>query len=220
MKYKKRSCISVNNIVLLSNIKYDGVINLPVFDIEYLDVNIDIKKYDSLIFTSKNAIYALDKLSIKWEYIDSYAIAQKTSDILKKYHSNVVFTGSSSHGNEFALELIPLLKDKNVLYVKGEKSVSNLFSILKKNEVNIDELVVYKTVCNKNKFKNPPLNSIIIFTSPSCVKCFFNNIDWHKSYKAVVIGKTTAEYIPKNIDCKISQIQSIEACIELAKTFQ
>lgn len=210
----------MNNIVLLSNVKYDGVDNLPVFDIEYLDINIDLEKYDSLIFTSKNAIYGLDRLNTAWKNLDSYAIAKKTSDILKKYNSKVVFTGIHSHGDEFAYELIPLLKNKNVLYIKGEKNVSKLFNILKNNEIKIDELVVYKTICSKNDLKVPSLNSIIIFTSPSCVKCFFDKVPWNKTYKAIVIGKTTAKYIPENIEYEISSIQSIEACIELAKTFQ
>jgi uroporphyrinogen-III synthase len=210
----------MNNIILLSNAKYEGVENLPVFDIEYLDININLKEYDSLIFTSKNAIYALDKASLPWTTLDSYAIAKKTSDILKRYNSNVVFTGVSSHGDNFADELIPLLKNKKVLYVKGEKSVSKLFNILKDNKINVEELVVYKTICNKKDLKVPALNSIIIFTSPSCVKCFFDKIAWNETYKAVVIGNTTAKYMPKNIKYKTSSTQSIEACIELAKTFQ
>jgi len=210
----------MNNIILLSNVKHEGVISLPVFDIEYLDIKIDLEKYDSLIFTSKNAIYALDKLNIPWENLDSYAIAEKTSDILKKYNSKVVFTGTHSHGNEFAYELIPLLKNKKVLYVKGEKSVSKLFTILKDNQIIIDELIVYKTICSKKELKAPSLNSIIIFTSPSCVKCFFDKIAWNDTYKAIVIGKTTAKYMPKNIEYKISSVQSIESCIELAKIFQ
>ncbi|RXJ82715.1 uroporphyrinogen-III synthase [Arcobacter sp. F2176] len=210
----------MNNIVLLSNAKYKGIENLPVFDIEYLDINIDLKKYDSLIFTSKNAIYALDKNSLPWTNLDSYAIAKKTSDILKKYNSNVVYSGISSHGDAFAYELIPYLKNKKVLYVKGEKSVSKLFDILKENKIDINELIVYKTICNKNKLKVPSLNSTIIFTSPSCIKCFFDKIAWDESYKAIVIGNTTAKYMPKNVKYKVSPTQSIEACIELAKTFQ
>jgi uroporphyrinogen-III synthase len=210
----------MNNIVLLSNIKYDGVQNLPVFDIEYLDVVIDFNKYDALIFTSKNAIYALDRLNDSWKNIDSYAIAPKTSEILKEHKSKLVFTGTFSHGNEFASELTPHLKNKKVLYVKGEKSVSSLFTILKDNKIDIDEVVVYKTICTKKELESPVDNSIIIFTSPSSIKCFFNKINWNKSYKAVVIGKTTAKYMPQNIEYKVSSTQSIEACIKLAKTFQ
>ena len=210
----------MNNIVLLSNIKYEGIQNLPVFDIEYLDVNIDFKKYDALIFTSKNAIFALDKLNSSWTNIDSYAIAQKTSEILKEYGSKLAFTGTFSHGDEFANELIPHLKNKKVLYVKGEKSVSNLFTILKDSKIDIEETIVYKTICSKKEL-NPPIdNSVIIFTSPSSIKCFFNKINWNKTYNAVVIGKTTAKYMPQNIEYKVSSTQSIEACIKLAKTFQ
>jgi len=210
----------MNNIVLLSNIKYDGVQNLPVFDIEYLDIAVDFSKYDALIFTSKNAIYALDRLNNSWKNIDSYAIAPKTSEILKEHNSKLVFTGTFSHGDEFASELTPHLKNKKVLYVKGEKSVSNLFNILKDSKIDIEEMVVYKTICSKKELEAPIDNSIIIFTSPSSIKCFFNKINWHKSYKAVVIGKTTAKYMPKNIEYKVSLTQSIEACVKLAKTFQ
>ena len=39
-------------IYLLNNQKYSDVENLEVFHIEYIKSNIDLSKYDALIFTS------------------------------------------------------------------------------------------------------------------------------------------------------------------------
>ena len=207
-----------NKIVLLSNQKYDEVFNLPVFKIDYLPITVDINNFDALIFTSKNAIYSLEQAKLNWKNKECFAISKKTAQVVKEVGGNLVFTGTASHGNEFALELIDKLKGKKVLYVKGEKVVSNLFEILKTKEINIKTCNSYKTVCNK-EFENISFeqNSIFIFTSPSTVECFFKNYSWDESYKAVVIGKTTANYLPKNIEYYISDTQSIDSCIQLAR---
>lgn len=203
-------------IYLLSNQKYTCVENLEVFQIEYIKSSIDLLKYDALIFTSKNAIYSLDSFNKNWKNIDSYAIAPKTSEIIKKLGGKVVFTGITSHGNEFAQELINLLKNKKVLYVKALKTVSDLVEILKQNKILIDELVAYKTSCKKSEILLED-NSIFIFTSPSSVECFFNQYSWKNSYKAIVIGKTTAVYLPKEVEYTISSTTSVDECVNLAK---
>lgn len=206
----------MSKIYLLNNLKYEGIENLEVFGIDYIESKIDLTAYDALIFTSKNAIYSIDSFNKKWKDIDSYAIAPKTADIIKNLNGKLVFTGISSHGNEFAYELIPLLKNKKVLYIKALKTVSRLVEILKDNSIDIDELVTYKTSC-KVSSKVLQKNSIFIFTSPSSVKCFFKNYTWHDSYKAVVIGRTTANYLPQEVNFEISSKTSIEECIKLAK---
>ena len=205
----------MSKIYLLSNHKYSDVENLEVFHIEYIKSDVDLSSYDALIFTSKNAIYSLDSFNKNWKNIDSYAIAPKTSEIIKKLGGKVVFTGITSHGNEFAQELINLLKNKKVLYVKALKTVSDLVEILKQNKILIDELVAYKTSCKKSEILLED-NSIFIFTSPSSVECFFNQYSWKNSYKAIVIGKTTAKYLPKEVNYTISSETSIDECINLA----
>jgi len=203
-------------IYLLSNQKYPDVENLEVFHIEYIKSNIDLSSYDALIFTSKNAVYSLDSFNQNWKKIDSYSIAPKTAQTIKELGGKVAFTGITSHGNEFAQELITLLKSKKVLYIKALKTVSDLVEILRTNEILVDELVTYKTSCKKSNILLEN-NSIFIFTSPSSVECFFNQYSWNDSYKAIVIGKTTAKYLPKNINYTISSQTSIDECINLAK---
>jgi uroporphyrinogen-III synthase len=206
----------MSKIYLLNNLKYDGIENLEVFGIEYIKSDINLKEYDALIFTSKNAIYAIDSFNKTWNNIPSYAIAPKTASVIKEYNGNLEFTGVTSHGNEFAKELIPKLKNKKVLYIRALKTVSSLPNILKENEIDIHELITYKTSC---KSSNEILedNSIFIFSAPSSVECFFKNYTWNDSYKAITIGKTTAKYLPKNIDYIVSEKTSIDECIKLAK---
>jgi len=206
----------MSKIYLLNEQKFDGVENLEVFEIEYLKFDFDLKKYDALVFTSKNGVKAINSFNQDWKNISSYAIAQKTANTIIKLGGVVEFIGNSGHGNDFAYELKNVLKDKKVLYVKALKTVSNLPNILKENGIFLDEIIAYKTSCKKSNIILEE-NSIFIFTSPSSVECFFKQYSWKNSYKAIVIGKTTAEFLPSNINYEISSQTSVEECIKLAK---
>lgn len=210
----------MRDIVLLNDLKYEGVINIPVFDIEYLPSKIDLLSFDGLIFTSKNAVKAVDSFNKHWKEIPTYCIAPKTSNVVIKQGGTVAFTGKSSHGDSFANELLSLVQGKKLLYIKAEKTVSSLSQILKNNAIDIHDLVAYKTACNEMYFDAPLENSIIIFSAPSTVKCFFDKYEWLDSYKAIAIGKTTAKYIPKEVDFVISEVQSVDSCVKLAQTLQ
>lgn len=206
----------MSKVYLLNEQKFDNVENIEILKIEYLDFNVDLTKYDALIFTSKNAIYSINKKYKNWLDIKSYIIASKTAQVAKKLNANVAFIGKSGHGNDFAYELIPHLKNKKVLYVKAMKNVSNLPEILIKNGVLLDEVVAYKTSCNDSETVVLEKNSTIIFTSPSTIECFFKKYSWDSSFKAIVIGKTTASYLPNNINFQISEITDVKECVRLA----
>lgn len=206
----------MKKIYLLNEQKHEGIENLEVFQIEYIKSDVDLKKYDALVFTSKNGVKAINSFNQDWKNIPSYAIAQKTANTIIKLAGVVEFIGNSGHGNDFAYELKNVLKDKKVLYVKALKTVSNLPNILKENGIFLDEIIAYKTSCKKSNIILEE-NSIFIFTSPSSVECFFKQYSWKNSYKAIVIGKTTAEFLPSNINYEISSQTSVEECIKLAK---
>ncbi len=209
----------ISKVYILSEIKFPNVINIPVLKIKYIQSNTNLSSYDALLFTSKNAIYSLNSFNKTWQNIPSYAIAKKTADIIKSEGGSLCFTGESSHGNDFAKELAPLLKNKKVLYIRAKKVVSSLVLLLKKQEIDINELITYETACNEDlKEIEISNNAIIIFSSPSTIDCFFKRYTWKKSFKAVVIGKTTAKYLPSYVDFKISPSTSLEKCIELAQS--
>ena len=200
-------------IYILSDKKVEDAINLPVFKINFIKQDIDFNSYDALIFTSKNALYSIEYYNENWKNIPCYAIAPMTANIIKELNGNLVFTGVTNHGDEFALEIQKKLKNKKVLYLRGSKVVSNLIDTLQ-----CDDKIVYESVCKKNNQNlKPKKNSTIIFSSPSTIKCFLDNFDWDDSYKAISIGKTTAKYFPQYIDPIISDTTSLKSCVEKAK---
>ncbi len=226
-KFYSKDILNINNflktkekkIYLLSDKKMGGVVNLPIFEIKYLHSKIDISRYDALIFTSKNGVFSLNSFDDEWKKIPSFAISHKTANCIKKNEGNLRYTGKNGHGDIFAKELISLLREKKVLYIKASKVVSNLIDILKENSILCDELITYETICKTYKKENkPPKNSIIILSSPSTLNCFLDIFDWDESYTAVAIGKTTAKFIPDFIEYKIAKHTSLESCIKLAKT--
>lgn len=205
-------------IYILSDKKVEGAINLPVIEIEYINQTIDIQSYDALIFTSKNAVKAIDSMDESWKSIPSYVIAPQTAKILESLDGNLVFTGKQNHGNEFAQEIYSELKGKRVLYVRGVKMVSSILDILCENGVSCDSLIVYDTVCKQYEEEvKLPKNSIIIFSAPSTIKCFLENVTWDESFQAICIGKTTAKYFPEHIKPIVSDTTSLVSCVEKAQ---
>jgi uroporphyrinogen-III synthase len=195
--------------------------HLPIFNIQYIDVDIDFKKYDALIFTSKNAVQSLQYFKKNYINTPAYSIAPKTTEVLKKFNSNVVYTGISKNADDFAHEIKEQLINKKVLYIRAKSVVSKLNKILNNNNVICDEIITYNTTCNSYSIdKKPKKNSILIFTSPSSIKCFLKNFTWDISYQVICIGKTTASYLPVNITYNTPDSLNIQSCIQLAYKLQ
>jgi len=207
------------SIYILSDKKVKNTINLPMIDISYIQQDINFSEYDAIVFTSRNAIKSLDRFGEDWKNIPSFVIAPETAKTLKSLGGTVAYVGHSGHGNDFAQEINEKLHGKKVLYACGKKVVSNLYDILNNSGVICHRAVVYETVCKHYEEKIVlPKNSVIIFSSPSTLACFFKNIsDWDESYKAVSIGKTTAQYFPNHIQPFISETTSLESCVQKAQ---
>lgn len=205
------------NIYILSDKKVKWAKNLPVFDIQPIKQDVDLSNYDALIFTSKNAVYSIDSFDKTWKKKPAYAIAPETAKIVRHLKGSLQFVGKEKHGDNFALELVKKFKHQKMLYIRGSEVVSDIVNILNTNDIECDELIVYKTVCKP--FDQPvklPKNSTIIFSSPSTIECFFKNLSWDESFKAISIGHTTAKYFPKNITPLISDTPSLESCVKKA----
>lgn len=93
--------------------------------------------------------------------------------------------------------------------------MSNIVEILIKNGFEIEEKIVYETICQKQNLKLDK-KAIVIFTSPSTIKCFLENYSYNDIYKAIAIGEKTALFYEKNII--VSDKQTIKRCIEIAKS--
>lgn len=208
----------MSSIYILSEKKFEGAKNLPVIKIKFLDKKIDLSNYDALIFTSKNGVEALDRVGSDWMDKEIYSIGSGTTKAIKEKGVQVAYTAKSSYGDDFAKEIGGLLKDKKVLFPRAKTVTSKLNEILKDLGVDLDEVIVYETICNESNLNKPEKDSAIIFSSPSTIECFFKIFSWDISYKAVVIGEKTASFMPKDIKYVLSAKQTIPACIEIAKS--
>jgi len=214
--YRKMKCQQLP-IYVLNDKQVKGARNLPVFKIEALAQDLDLSGYDALVFTSQNAVKALNSFNSVWKKIPAYAIAPQTAKSVKHLGGKLALVGKKKHGNEFASELFEPLKGKKVLFVRGTKVVSDLHDLLNANGVTCDEAVVYQTLCREYKTPiNLPKHSTIIFSSPSTVDCFFKNVAWDESFTAVAIGETTAQYFPAGITPLIAHTTSLGSCVSKA----
>jgi uroporphyrinogen-III synthase len=216
-KYLEDRKKSKMHIYLLNDRHIKWAKNIPIFTIRPIEQIVDLKAYDALIFTSKNAIHALNSLNKTWKKIPAYTIAPQTAKELKQLKGTLKFIGKKKHGNGFALELKKKLHKQKALYIRGAEVVSNLVNILNSASTVCDELIIYETVCKELESKIIlPKNATIIFSSPSTIKCFLANCDWDESFKAIAIGKTTAQYFPPHIIPVVADSTSLESCVKKA----
>lgn len=209
----------MDEIYLISHTQNQAVKNLKVCEIEFLKFSVDLSKFEALVITSKNSIKALKFNNIKKVNLKVFSIGDGSTKEALKYGFSDIYTAKNSHGNEFANEIASFLKGKKTLFLKAEKTVSDVGGILIKNGAILTKITAYKNnFLNLDESLKPPLGSILIFSSPSNVEGFIKNfgkID--ESYKVVVIGNATAKLLSSHKNLIISKKQSIDECLKLAK---
>jgi uroporphyrinogen-III synthase len=205
-------------IYLFSDKSYEGVVHLPLIEIVFYEKKLSLDGFDAIVFTSKNSVEALDKLNYQWKEIDAFAIGEATASYIVRKGGKLIYASQSAYGDDFAHNLIPLLQHKKVYFPRAKEIVSSLPQILQEHCIELVQEVVYETHCrNYSKHDAPKPHSILVFTSPSTVECFFNNFDWLENYSAIAIGHKSASAFPLHINCQIANNQTIEACLALAK---
>ncbi|RDU58314.1 uroporphyrinogen-III synthase [Helicobacter sp. MIT 99-5507] len=213
----------MRDIVLIGSKAESNIKSLVVSEIELLEFTLNLANIDALIFTSKYAIKSLannaDRLNDHtWKKIPSFVIGKSSADYLRQMGGKIEYIGEDSHGDGFANEIIPLLKDRNPLYIRAKKIVSHINEKLIHQKIKLHEVVGYENKIKKLDSKLAPKpNSILIFTAPSHYKAFLSNFKWDGSYIAVAIGMTTFGVFDAGVNAFVSPKQSIQACIELAE---
>jgi uroporphyrinogen-III synthase len=209
----------LSKIYLLNGEKFEGVLNLPCIGFDYYDKSVELESFDAVIFTSKNGVKAIDRVDRSWREKEIYSIGKGTSAYLRSIEVEPIYTAKSSYGDSFAKEITPMLKGKKALFVRAKVVTSELNRILRDSGVDLKETILYETKCIDNSLTSAPVkNSVIIFSSPSTIECFFRYFEWDESYKAVIIGKKSASYMPRDIDFVVAKEQTIKSSIELAKS--
>lgn len=213
----------MRDIILIGSKEETNIKSLVVSEIELIEFSLNLNNIDALIFTSKYAITSIannaDRLKDhSWKNIPSFVIGKSSADYLIKMGGTIEYIGEDSHGDGFANEIIPLLKNRNPLYVRAKKIVSHINEKLIHQKIKLHEIIGYE---NKVKKLDPKLaptpNSILIFTAPSHYKAFLSNFKWDGSYIAIAIGMTTFGVFDAGVNAFVSPKQSIQDCIEFAQ---
>ena len=195
-----------------------NVINLPLIetkpleDLREFEAKLkDITNCDGIFLTSKNAARILaDKLrenNISYGG-KVYVLGKSGFEILKNANLDLVFDETANTAEEMLEDIKPEeLKDKRLLFVRGEKSLRVVPDFLA-DLAKIDEVIVYKTRnivletdkinSIRNQFENGEILTACFF-SPSGAESFLEQFGAEILHQTIIatIGKTTAEFFER-----------------------
>ena len=178
---------------------------------------IDFSTCDTLMFTSKEAVNRAESINPEWKNIPAIAVGSATKKEIETLGGNVIFHPENFYGEQLAEDISSFFQDRHILYLRPKKITFDSKGYLAKRGIILQEQIIYETICLHYAAEDqPPESSVIIFTSPSTIHCFFENFDWLSSYTAVVIGQSTKVHLPEGSDFVVADIPLIDACIEKA----
>jgi len=203
-------------IYLFSISSHPHAKSINSLDIKLLKPEINFLNYDYLIITSKQISEALKQYEnpeLKPALCVSVASAKSYEEI-----GGEVLDIGGGYGDNLVNKIKEYPKNKKWLYLRAKIVASDFVTTCQSDGYDIDEIIVYESDCSKAIGHVEVENgAVLIFTSPSSVNCFLKNHTINPHAKVVVIGKTTAKAIPKNIDYILSDETTIESCIKIAK---
>jgi len=205
-------------IYLFSISSNPHAISVNSLDITFLKPKIDFSKYDYLIITSKQTSEVLKQYD-KNDYIHmpSLCVSVASAKSYEKLGGKVLDIGGG-YGDNLIEKIKSYPKTAKWLYLRAKVVASDFVSTCQMDGYNIDETVVYESGCSKAIWHaQVQKDAVLIFTSPSSVKCFLKNHTINQKAKVIVIGKTTAKALPQDIKYIISPKTTIDSCIKIAK---
>ena len=149
------------------------------------------------VFTSMNAaetvIKELQGVKPLWRI---YCIGNTTRDTLIQYFGSNAIVDFANSATALANKMIGVTG--NVVFFCGDHRREELPKILSNNGINVEEIIVYRTIQVVNKINK--LYKGIMFFSPSAVVSFFSNNQVDNNTVLFAIGETTAESIKTYCD--------------------
>ena len=207
-----------DSVYLLSPTPKPGVRHLPMIQFETIPQTLDFSSVDGLILTSKQGVVALDEVSGgRWRSTPAAAIGEMTAKEIETRGGKVIYIASKAYGDVLAKEISERFDGFRWLYPRPKVVVSKIASDLRSAGIEVDEKVIYETRCiSYDVSRKPGKDAVLIFTSPSIVRCFFENFEWDESWRAVAIGNKTAQAFPAYVTVEISPFTSIDSAIEFS----
>lgn len=204
-------------VYLFSLTSKDGSTHVNSLHVSYFTPDIDFKQYDYLIITSKQVLEALKSYDDSWKKLPVLAVSTPTANTVKSAGAKILEYGSG-YGNSLSAIIESYPKDKRWLYLRAKEVASDFASRCRENGYSVDEAVMYETSCSQKLLHViVEEDAILIFTSPSSVKCFLKHHMFKATQKIVVIGRTTAKAMPYHVSYLVADEPTIESCIKKAQ---
>lgn len=156
----------------------------------------------TVIFTSMNAVEAIEENRIDEEPAwNIYCIGNTTAQLVKKYFPLSVIAGTADDAATLAQVIVDESGADEVSFFCGDIRRDELPGILRQNNIDVNEIVVYQTIATPHKVDDDYLG--ILFFSPSAVDSFFKMNKLRPQTILFAIGNTTASTIRKYTPNKI-----------------
>lgn len=204
-------------VYLISKTAYEGVIHIPVLAISFLTPDIDFSEYEGVVVTSKQAIKALQQYTFSWKNLKCICVSEGTAEAARQAGAAEVEVGDG-YGESLPNVLCAEERSGKWLYLRPKVVASDWVETARELGIKIDEAVVYETQCNEDVPHLSIANSgVLIFTSPSSIRCFLQNYSILSSHTIIVIGKTTQKALPAGISSYVSEASSVVSAVDLAR---
>jgi uroporphyrinogen-III synthase len=206
------------DIYLLSPTPREGTLSLPMIDFKRVASKIDFKCCDTLMFTSKQAVKTADEIDTRWKNYPCIAIGSATKSQIEALGGEVIYHPQDFYGETLSRDIAHFFKAREILYLRPKEISFDAKGYLDKEGITLHEQIIYETGCIAYKKEDAPQKgAIIIFTSPSTIRCFFQQFAWDESYTAVVIGSSTKVHLPSEVAYVVAKKPLISACIKKAQ---
>lgn len=204
-------------IYLLSPTPKEGTTHLPMIDFHTVATHLELAGCDTLMFTSKQAVLRADEIDQGWRDYPCIAIGPATRKQIETLGGEVVYHPSAFYGEVLSKEIANRFSDRKVLYLRPKEVSFDAKDYLAQQGITLQEQIIYETRCVRYEAEDAPVKgAIIIFTSPSTIRCFFQHFSWDESYTAVVIGESTKVHLPQEVTAVVADAPLIDSCIEKA----
>lgn len=145
------------------------------------------------VFTSANAVNAVKKLLPGKPSWKIFCIGYRTKNSAVDTFGEKNIIGIADNGEELGEEIIKQSSVKKVIFFCGNQRREVLPEKLKKNGIELEEIVVYKTI-EKSQIISKRYDGVLFF-SPSGVRSFFSANKINEPVQIFAIGTTTAKEI-------------------------
>ncbi|MBS1607797.1 MAG: uroporphyrinogen-III synthase [Bacteroidetes bacterium] len=171
----------------------------------------------TIVFTSMNAVEAvgayLEDQEPEWRI---YCIGNTTKQLVAEYFGEEKIYGTAASAAELAELIVEEAADDEVIFFCGDQRRNELPDILRSNDIDVTEIVVYHTIPVPRKISKEYIG--ILFFSPSAADSFFRLNKVGEKTILFTIGNTTANAVSKYSSNKIiiSKVPDKEHLLEEA----